>query len=298
MSEQERFEWWLARQATPHTRMIWDLRTKYRMERELWVCVMRVQHDLGVSIPALAIRDYQARTQFIDLESIRQRELSTRHDVKARLEEFNALAGHQFAHLGMTGRDLDDNIELAQVKRSLDYLADRMRERHESSLAHELQGEADRLPLRGIWGPVGTGQDQLDLLGGDLDRLQKLNRWVAVHLGFDPRRVLRSVGQVYPRSIDHGVAATVIRAVTPAIGGRTEWASLLRGYYQMLAQLSGDQWLEGDVSCSVVRRVALPGLFLAADAALGPRTPPAPSEAHGGHGRPHDDPADKEIPDA
>jgi len=29
--------------------------------------------------------------------------------------------------------------------------------------------------------------------------------------------------------------------------------------------LTGDQWNEGDVSCSVVRRVALPGAFFAAD---------------------------------
>ena len=36
----------------------------------------------------------------------------------------------------------------------------------------------------------------------------------------------------------------------------------------MLAGLSGDQWNEGDVSCSVVRRVALPGSFFASDGQL------------------------------
>jgi adenylosuccinate lyase len=33
----------------------------------------------------------------------------------------------------------------------------------------------------------------------------------------------------------------------------------------MVSELVGDQWNEGDVSCSVVRRVALPGAFLATD---------------------------------
>ncbi|EEP72715.1 amidophosphoribosyltransferase [Micromonospora sp. ATCC 39149] len=33
----------------------------------------------------------------------------------------------------------------------------------------------------------------------------------------------------------------------------------------MVGELAGDQWNEGDVSCSVVRRVALPDAFFAAD---------------------------------
>ena len=37
--------------------------------------------------------------------------------------------------------------------------------------------------------------------------------------------------------------------------------SVLNGYLTMVSNLAGDQWNEGDVSCSVVRRVALPDLF-------------------------------------
>jgi adenylosuccinate lyase len=40
---------------------------------------------------------------------------------------------------------------------------------------------------------------------------------------------------------------------------------LLRGYLTMVADLSGSQWNEGDVYCSVVRRVALPDAFFAID---------------------------------
>jgi adenylosuccinate lyase len=42
-------------------------------------------------------------------------------------------------------------------------------------------------------------------------------------------------------------------------------AVVLRGFSAMTGELAGDQWNEGDVSCSVVRRVALPGAFFAAD---------------------------------
>jgi adenylosuccinate lyase len=44
--------------------------------------------------------------------------------------------------------------------------------------------------------------------------------------------------------------------------------AVLAGYQEMVARLAGDQWNEGDVSCSVVRRVALPGALFALDGAL------------------------------
>ena len=55
----------------------------------------------------------------MDLESIRRREEVTKHDVKARLEEFADKAGHQHAHKGMTSRDLTENVEQLQIHRSL-----------------------------------------------------------------------------------------------------------------------------------------------------------------------------------
>jgi adenylosuccinate lyase len=42
-------------------------------------------------------------------------------------------------------------------------------------------------------------------------------------------------------------------------------AVIIRGYLSMIGELAGDQWNEGDVSCSVVRRVALPDAFFALD---------------------------------
>jgi adenylosuccinate lyase len=148
---------------------------------------------------------------------------------------------------------------------------------------------------------MGTAQDMLDLLDGDADRLAELERRVADHLGFD--RVFTSVGQVYPRSLDLDAVsalsqltagpsslATTIRLMagnelvtegfqegqvgssamphkmnTRSCERINGLAVIARGYVSMLGELAGDQWNEGDVSDSVVRRVALPDAFFAVD---------------------------------
>jgi adenylosuccinate lyase len=46
------------------------------------------------------------------------------------------------------------------------------------------------------------------------------------------------------------------------------FSTILGGYVSMTASLAGEQWNEGDVSCSVVRRVALPDAFFAIDGSL------------------------------
>jgi len=43
---------------------------------------------------------------------------------------------------------------------------------------------------------------------------------------------------------------------------------VLKGFLSMASDISGQQWNEGDVSCSVVRRVSLPGAFYAIDGIL------------------------------
>ena len=158
-----------------------------------------------------------------------------------------------------------------------------------------------RYPLRGVKGPVGTAADQLDLLDGDFEALATLEQRVAAHLGFN--RVLSSVGQVYPRSLDFdtvsalhqvGAAAASCAMTLRLMAGAgllTEgfqegqvgssamphkvnarncervcgFSTILSGYVTMTANLAGHQWNEGDVSCSVVRRVALPDAFYAID---------------------------------
>ena len=329
-----------SRYASAEIARIWSPEHKIVLERRLWIAVLRAQRDLGVETPDGVIEAYEAVVDQVDLASIAEREKVTRHDVKARIEEFCALAGTEHIHKGMTSRDLTENVEQLQVLASLRVLRDRgvatlarlgrlATEHAELVMAgrsHNVAAQATtlgkrfasaadellvamgrfedliaRYPLRGIKGPVGTAQDQLDLLGGDPALLAELEDRIATHLGFET--VLTSVGQVYPRSLDYDVVtalvqlsaapsslATTIRLMAgnelvtegfkPGQVGSSAMphkmntrscervnglAVVLRGYASMVGELAGDQWNEGDVSCSVVRRVALPDAFYAAD---------------------------------
>ena len=329
-----------SRYASPQMVDMWSAESRVVMEREFWIALLEAQQNLGIDIPDGVVDDYRAVTDRVDLTSIREREKVIRHDVKARIEEFCVLAGHEHIHKGMTSRDLTENVEQLQIRRSLDLVQDRMvaalarlgrlAAEHSNlvmvgrshnvaaqattlgkrfaSTAEELLVAHNRIvdmlasyPLRGLKGPVGTQQDQMDLFGGDTTRVDELERRVAGHLGFEV--VLDSVGQVYPRSLDFDVVSALVQASGgPANLARTirlmagqelategfqpgqvgssamphkmnarscervnGLALVLRGHLAMVAGLVGDQWNEGDVSCSVVRRVALPDSFLAVD---------------------------------
>jgi adenylosuccinate lyase len=319
---------------------LWSPEHKVVLERQLWIAVLEAQRDLGVDVPDGVVEDYRAVVDRVDLASIAARERVTRHDVKARIEEFSALAGHEHIHKGMTSRDLTENVEQLQVRASLELVRDRvvatlarlarLAAEHQSLVmtgrSHNVAAQATtlgkrfatvademlvglartddllaRYPLRGIKGPMGTGQDMLDLLDGSPARLEDLEQRVAAHLGFD--RVLTSVGQVYPRSLDFDVVSALVQvcagpsnlATTIRLMAGIELvtegfkegqvgssamphkmntrscervnglAVVLRGNLAMLGELAGDQWNEGDVSDSVVRRVALPDAFFACD---------------------------------
>lgn len=319
---------------------LWSAETKIILERQLWIAVLKAQRDLGVDVPAEAIAAYENVIDKVDLESIANREKITRHDVKARIEEFNALAGYEQVHKGMTSRDLTENVEQLQVYRSLELIrtkaitvalriAERAAEydtlvmagrshnvaaqattlgKRFASAAEELlvaieriENLIERYPLRGIKGPMGTAQDMLDLMGGDETKLAELESRIATHLSF--ARVFDSVGQVYPRSLDFDALSTLVQlgagpsslahTIRLMAGNETVTEGfkkgqvgssamphkmnarscervgglqvILRGYLTMAADLSGQQWNEGDVFCSVIRRVALPDAFFAID---------------------------------
>jgi adenylosuccinate lyase len=319
---------------------LWSPATKVVLERRLWIAVLKAQRDLGVDVPDGVVDAYEAVVDQVDLASIEARERVTRHDVKARIEEFCALAGHEHIHKGMTSRDLTENVEQLQIHRSLGLVHARMVAalvrlgrlaaehatlamvgrshnvpaqvttlgKRFASAGDELLAAADRVsetlagyPMRGITGPMGTAQDQLDLLGGDPAKLDALQAAVSGYLGLDRR--LYSTGQIYPRSLDFQVVSALVQAAAaPAslattirlmsghdlategfaagqvgssamphkMNARTcericGLRDVLAGHLAMVTAISGHQWNEGDVSDSVVRRVALPGAFFAVD---------------------------------
>jgi adenylosuccinate lyase len=331
------------RYASKAIRDIWSRRGKVLLERDFWIAVMKAQRDLGVPIPADAIRDYERVKMRIDLESIAKRERVTLHDVKARIEEFSELAKRQFIHLGLTSRDLTENVEQLQIFQSLKIVrkkaaaaviglarrAEEFRDLMITGRTHNvpaqpttlgkrmamfgqemlialdrLEGTIERYPVRGLKGAVGTQLDQLTLVGGRADKVASLEGQVLKHLGIPAS--LGNVGQVYPRGLDFEVVsvlhqvgaaaasfATTMRLMAGA-GLLTEgfqdgqvgsssmphkanarncericgFSNILGGYVTMTSTLAGDQWNEGDISCSVVRRVALPDAFFAIDGSL------------------------------
>ena len=67
---------------------IWSPEHKIVLERRLWIAVLRAQRDLGVDVPDGVVEAYEDVVDKVDLDSIAARERVTRHDVKARIEEF------------------------------------------------------------------------------------------------------------------------------------------------------------------------------------------------------------------
>ncbi len=328
------------RYASPEMRKIWSPEGRIRLEREFWISVLKAQADLGLSVPEGAVEAYQAHLNEVDLDAIREREQVTRHDVKARLEAFCELAGHQHLHKGLTSRDLTESVEQLQLYRSLLLLRDKSvavlasfrraaehyREWVLTARTHNVPAQPttlgrriamygeelllayrglvhllDTYPARGVKGAVGTQLDVLTLFGGDAAKVDAFEGKVLKFLGLPA--LLTAPGQVYPRSLDQEVIHSLVRlaagpgdfcrslrllaghdaasegfaegqtgssAMPHKVNSRScervnGFQNLLRGYLTMAASISGDQWLEGDVSCSVVRRIALPDACFALD---------------------------------
>ncbi|NCG08838.1 MAG: adenylosuccinate lyase [Verrucomicrobia bacterium] len=332
-----------SRYASPPMCAIWSAEGRILLERDYWIAVLRAQRDLGLDIPEAAIEAYEAAKENLNLASIQEREAVTRHDVKARIEEFCALAGYEHIHKGLTSRDLTENVEQLQILRGLELIRTKtmavllkLTERAETwkdlvitarthnvpaqpttfgkrlamfgedllCAARELERLIEHYPVRGLKGPVGTQMDLLTLFEGDAEKVGALEQRILDHLGVGA--VLNTVGQVYPRGLDFEVVSIFVRLASGPSGfaktlrimaghelasegfakgqvGSSAmphkmnsrscerlngFAAILKGHLTMAAELSGDQWNEGDVSCSVVRRVFLPDSFYAIDGLL------------------------------
>ena len=328
------------RYASPKMSDIWSAEGRILLERQFWVAVMKAQKELGLNISDAAIADYERVLPQINIEAIAERERITRHDVKARIEEFNDLAGHEEIHKGMTSRDLTENVEQLQTFRALELVAEktattllRIGQRCQqwrdlvvtarthnvaaqpttfgkrlAMFGEELNGALTAIeqliatyPVRGLKGAVGTQMDSLSLFDGDKAKVLDLEQKIIKHLGIP--KLFNNVGQVYPRSLDLAVVSCLNQiASAPSSFCKTlrlmaghETASegfakgqtgssamphkmnsrscervngfraILSGHLTMASTLAGDQWNEGDVSCSVVRRVMLPDAFLCLD---------------------------------
>ena len=328
------------RYASSTIKDIWSDQAKIVLERDLWIAVLKAQKFLGLDISDEAISSYEYHKNNVDLDKIKIKEKKLRHDVKARIEAFCELAGFEQIHKGMTSRDLTDNVEILQIKKSLELIQKKyfsilwriknLVENNSNIMlvarTHNVPAQAttlgkrlamfgqemllafsklnhtiDNLCIRGIKGAVGTQVDQFSLFNNQPETILELDQLIGKFLGFN--KSLNNVGQVYPRSIDF----EVISCLYSLSSGMSSLAKTLRlmagqelftegfkdgqvgssamphkmntrnleringfhiilnGYLNMISGLAGDQWNEGDVSCSVVRRVALPDGFFAID---------------------------------
>ena len=329
------------RYATKEMNYIFSEEGKILAERELWIAVMKAQKELGMYIPAEDIEKFERAKHDINLQRITEIEKVRKHDVKARIEAFveAASGAGEFIHLGMTSRDLTDNVEQMQnlqaagfvfnkyvsvLRHFLDkasayshivltarthhqaaqptLLGRRMAMWAEELLFHvtDLESFIEKYPLRGIKGPVGTQSDMNTLLK-DADKVDRLEGMVAEHLGFSA--VLHAPGQVYFRSLDYALLSR-LAGLSAAVESFAKTMRLMAGYELVTegfkegqvgssamphkmntphsericglseslkafvdgaSRISGDQWEEGDVSCSVPRRIFLENAFYASD---------------------------------
>lgn len=328
------------RYASPAMKELWSVEKKYILERQLWIAVLKAQKELGLDIPQEAINAYESIIEKIDVDSIRERERKTRHDVKARIEEFCHLANHELIHRGMTSRDLTENVEQLQIFSGLNLILEKANAtlskisqkawQYKSlpitARTHNVPAQMTTLgkrfamwgeeflraikklkslietyPLRGLKGAVGTQIDSLHLFNQDTKKVHQLEKKIAKFLGLP--ETFTAIGQVYPRSLDFEMISTLVQlasapsnmtktlrlmagqelanegfapgqtgssAMPHKVNCRTcervqGFEVILNGYLMMASQLCGDEWNEGDVSCSVVRRLVIPDSFFALD---------------------------------
>ena len=328
------------RYATPEINQIFSEKGKILLERELWLTILKTQKKLGYPVPEEAIKKYEKAKNNINLDRIKEIELINKHDVKAKIEAYNEAAGGiEYIHMGMTSRDLTENVEQLQIKKAskiifgkyisiLRHLTDKAKEYRNIQLVARTHHQAaqptllgrrfamwaeelhihlkefekfiDNYPLRGIKGPVGTQLDMINILGS-INKTEQLEKEVAEKLGF--KTTLNATGQVYPRSLDYKLAAH-LTALSSACENFAKTIRLMAGYELVTegfqegqvgssvmphkmntrssericafaelqkmytdgaSRLIGDQWEEGDVSCSAIRRVIIPDAFYTAD---------------------------------
>ncbi|MCB1655427.1 MAG: adenylosuccinate lyase [Pseudomonadales bacterium] len=331
------------RYASETMRTLWSPQNRILTERKLWIAILKAQKEAGLPISQAAIDAYSQAAATINLDSIQERERTTHHDVKARIDEFCALAGHEEIHKGLTSRDLTEFTEQHLCHQSLNLLKKKgaalltafahQAERHQDDLLvgrthnipaqlttygrrlacfgeetllglENMEDTLQRTRLRGIKGAIGTCTDLYALCNNDLSKAEAIEAFVLKQFGYTA--MLHCPSQIYPRSLDCSLVSALVQLSAGASSfaqtfrlmaglglvrepfpeGQTGSSAMqhkqnprlcerihglfviLRGFLTMTSELAGEQWNEGDVSCSVVRRVALPDALFATDGLL------------------------------
>jgi len=168
----------------------------------------------------------------------------------------------------------------------------------------EVERRIETLEFRGVKGTTGTQASFLALMGGDGEKVKKLDKMVAAEMGFE--KTICITGQTYSRKIDAMAAQTLAGIGASAhkfcndvrllanlkeieepfestqVGSsamaykrnpmRCERATALARFLMDIAQsplhTSAEQWFERTLDDSANKRIAMSEAFLAADAIL------------------------------
>jgi adenylosuccinate lyase len=274
------------RYATPDMNSIFSLEDGILRERRLWVAVMRAQQELGIDIPEETIRKYEQAIEKIDFERIKEIERETRHDVKAKIQAFNEVAGvkasEQQTHRGMTSRDLDDNVWQSKIKDAsevalgksvsvLRHLSDKANQYREIVLTARTHGQPAQPTLLGrrfaMWGEelYGALEDFDEFIshyplrgikgpvGTQSDMLALLGNQNKVQAleqkvakSLGFIGTLNATGQIYPRSLDFRLTSRL----TALTGGISNFANGIRDMASR--ELVTEGFKEGQVGSSAM----------------------------------------------
>lgn len=201
----------------------------------------------------------------------------------------------EYEHILLTARTHHQPAQVTVLGRRFSMWAEEL-----SYHIKDFENFIENLPLRGIKGPVGTQLDMSKLLGSHQNVI-KFEGVIAKELGFN--KVLNSTGQIYPRSFDLSLISKLVglssacenfansmrlmagydlltegfkegqvgsSAMPHKMNTRSSeringFGAVLKGHLTTASNLSGNQWEEGDVSCSVARRVIISDAFYTID---------------------------------
>lgn len=116
------------RYASPEMQRLFSPAVRIGLWRRLWIALAEAEQELGLDIPAAAIREMKASADNIDFARAAEFEQRFRHDVMAHVHTFGeaAPAARPYIHLGATSAYVTDNADIIIMARALELVRARV----------------------------------------------------------------------------------------------------------------------------------------------------------------------------
>ena len=228
------------RYASPEMQFVFSEDNKFRTWRRLWIALARAEQKQGLPITDGQIAELEAHKDDINYDDAQRRERECRHDVMSHVYARGII------HLGATSCYVGDNTDVIIMKQGLEIvrrkvlnvmdLLSRFADRYKAlpALAYthlqpaqlttvgkratlwlnelymdfeEIEHRIATLALLGSKGTTGTQASFVELLGGDSEKIRRIEQDIASEMGFS--RVVPVSGQTYSRKMDYMVVSTL-----------------------------------------------------------------------------------------